>query len=140
MHIPGHIAVALAQHCLPAFSRDKKTLKPLLLASLFPDVVDKAIGYVLHMMPNGRHYAHNIFSLVGLSLAVSLVWGKTIGYAWFMGYLGHLLADSGDGLVPWYFPVREYNFKQGRFSFAPVQFIRESIFLSLVLIVYRINR
>ncbi len=136
MHIPGHIAIALAEHCLPTLSTNKNALKPLLLASLFPDMVDKTIGYVFHAMPNGRHYAHNVFSLVGVSVLVALIWGRATGYAWFMGYVGHLAADQG-GLVPWLFPARKYTFKKRRFSFAPAQFIREAALLALVFIVYR---
>ena len=139
MHIPGHIAVALAQHCLPTLSARKNTLKPLLLASLFPDLVDKTIGYVFHAMPNGRHYAHNLFSLVGLSLLVALVWGRATGYAWFIGYMGHLVADQG-GVVPWLFPIRQYNFKRGRLYLDPIQLARETALLALVLMVYLTRR
>jgi hypothetical protein len=138
MHIPGHLAIALAQHCLLPMAKDKKALKPLLLASLFPDMADKTIGYVFQAMPNGRHYAHNIFTLIGLSLVVSLIWGKSTSYAWFMGYLGHLLADS-QTMVPWFFPARKYNFKKGRLKFAPAQFIRETMYLGLVLVIHRLS-
>ncbi len=139
MHIPGHLAVALAQHCLLPMSKDNNTLKPLLLASLFPDMADKTIGYVFQAMPNGRHYAHNIFTLIGLSLLVSLIWGKSISYAWFMGHLGHLLADS-QTMVPWLFPARKYNFQKSRLKFAPDQLIRETMFLGLVLIIHRLSQ
>ncbi|NJN94707.1 MAG: hypothetical protein HC875_11745 [Anaerolineales bacterium] len=111
MQIPGHLAVALAQSRLPPFRASKRLLFVLLLASLFPDIVDKTIGYVLQAMPNGRHFAHNIFSLLGLSLLVTLIWGRRTGYAWFSGYLGHLLADS-TRRVPWFFPLKKYPFKK----------------------------
>ena len=139
MHIPGHIAVALALHCLPPPSNNQLTLKPLLLASLFPDLVDKTIGYIFHLMPSGRHYAHNLFSLLSLSALVTMIWGRTIGYAWFLGYLGHLLADR-QTLVPWFFPVKRYGFKKSRFSLAPIQFLREMAFLMLVIVIYRACR
>jgi hypothetical protein len=139
MHIPGHIAVGLALHCLPPLSKDKATLKPLLLASIFPDLVDKTIGYVFHAMPNGRHYAHNVFSLLSLWLLITMVWGQRIGYAWFLGHLGHLLADQ-HSLVPWLFPLKNYGFKKGRLTIAPVQFTREVGFLVLALVVYRMCR
>jgi hypothetical protein len=139
MHIPGHIAIALTQHRLLTLQgQDEQIIKPLLIASLFPDLVDKCIGYVFHMMPNGRHYAHNIFSLIGLSLAVTLVWGKEVGYAWFVGYLGHLLVDS-KSWVPWFFPAQKYHFHRGRLSFKPAQLIREAIFLAVVLIIHRLS-
>ncbi len=138
MHIPGHLAVALAQHCLPPLIKYKKALKPLVLASLFPDAVDKTIGYVLQAMPNGRHFAHNIFSLVGISLIVGLTWGKVVGSAWFLGYLGHLFIDNLT-FVPWFFPVKKYSFKKGRLRTPdPTQLIRETIALFIVMIVHRL--
>ncbi|MBN1994265.1 MAG: hypothetical protein JW953_16325 [Anaerolineae bacterium] len=141
MHIPGHIAVALVEHrFLVLQGQDEQVmLKPLLIASVFPDLVDKAIGYVFHLMPNGRHYAHNIFSVIGLSLAVALVWGKTVGLAWFVGHLGHLLADD-IRRVPWLFPVRPYHFYQGRLKLKPIRFLKETIFLAVVLFIYHYSR
>ena len=137
MHIPGHLAVALAQHCLPPLAKYEKALKPLLLACLFPDAVDKTIGYVFHAMPNGRHYMHNVFSLVGVSLVVGLIWGRVTGTAWFLGHLGHLLADIPR--VPWFFPVKKYGFRKGRFRIPkPARLIQETVFLSLALIMHRI--
>ncbi len=116
-------------------------MKPLLMASLFPDLVDKSIGYIFHVMPNGRHYAHNLFSLILVSGVVTLIWGKAAGYAWFMGYLGHLLADTaGRSMVPWFFPVKAYHFPRGKLAFKPMQLIRETILLGLVLIIHRMSR
>jgi len=139
MHIPGHLALALAQHRLPPLSANKNALAPLLLSSIFPDLVDKTLGYVLHVMPNGRHYAHNIFSLVGISLLVSLIWGKATGLAWFLGYLGHLLADQHSA-VPWLFPARKYHFSHSKFHFSMGLFLKEAVFLLLALIIYKFGR
>ena len=141
MHIPGHLATALAQHRLLTLSGQtgQVTLTPLLIAGLLPDVVDKAVGYVFCLMPNGRHYAHNIFSLLGLSLVVMLLWGRAAGLAWFVGYLGHLLADS-NSFVPWFFPVKRYQFYAGRLKFKPLQFFKEVIFLAVVLVIYYLTR
>lgn len=133
MQIPGHLAIALVQSRLPPFRASKRLLFLLLLASLFPDIVDKTIGYVFQAMPNGRHFAHNVFSLLGLSLLVGLIGGKTAGWAWFSGYLGHLAADS-TRRVPWFFPLKKYSFKKGRLSFQPGQMLREAIFLAAVLL------
>ncbi|MCB0193988.1 MAG: metal-dependent hydrolase [Anaerolineae bacterium] len=137
MHIPGHLAIALAQHRLPALSTDNNLLKPLLLASLFPDVIDKSLGYGFRVMPNGRHYAHNIFSLLGTTAFVTAVWGKKAGYAWLAGYLGHLLADR-NSLVPWLFPLQSYDFKEGRFYFNKSQFLKELLFLLIAIVFYRL--
>jgi hypothetical protein len=137
MQIPGHLAVALAQHGLvPKSKRQRRLLVVLLVASLFPDVLDKTIGYVLKLMPNGRHYAHNLFSLIGLSLVAGLIGGKTIGLAWFGGHLGHLLVDSHNS-VPWFFPFKQYKFVPGKLYLNPAQLLRETLFLILTLILYR---
>lgn len=139
MQIPGHLAVALAQSNLPLFRRGpRRLLVTLLIASLFPDVVDKSIGYVFHAMPNGRHYAHNVFSLAGVSLLIGLLWGRAAGYAWFIGYLGHLLADCG-GLVPWYFPLKKYPFEPSELTFKPMPMLREALLLGLVLVIRQSN-
>ena len=144
MNIPGHLAVALAGHYYlsPTYLPDKqvRVTGTLLLASLFPDIVDKAIGYVFRAMPNGRHFNHNLFSLVGLSLAVSLVWGRTVGLAWFLGHLGHLLVDSASGRVPWLFPAVHYEFPKNQLRFEPIQLMRETIFLALVLVIRHTSR
>jgi hypothetical protein len=149
MQIPGHLAVALATHTLLPFFRfqldakgengSRRLLIPLLTASLLPDVVDKTIGYIFHLMPNGRHYAHNLFSLGGSSLLVWLIWGRVTGLAWFAGYLGHLLADSSRP-VPWLFPLRKYPFKKGQLKFEPDGFLSETILLVLMLIVRQLDR
>ena len=140
MHIPGHLAVAAVQYRLfNSQQQGRSVVVPLLIASLLPDAVDKFIGYIWGVMPNGRHYAHNLFSLVGLSALVALVWGKTVGQAWFLGYLGHLLAD-GNRFVPWLFPFKRYSFPSGSLRFNLVQFIREAIVLGLVLTLLRIAR
>ncbi len=140
MQIPGHLALALAQsRLLPPGRRNRRTLIPLLIASLFPDVVDKSIGYLFHLMPNGRHYMHNIFSLVGFSWLVTLIWGQEAGRGWFMGHLGHLLADSSRWL-PWFFPFKSYSFRPGRLRFDRSQLARESLLLGVVLVLYRLSR
>ena len=139
MHIPGHVAVALLQRRLPPLSHKKGMLTPLLVACLFPDLIDKTIGYVFKVMPNGRHYAHNLFSLFGVTLLVTLIWGKARGLAWFAGYLGHLMVDF-NGTVPWLFPARKYNFPKSKFRFRARRFIREFALLFPALVFYRLSR
>jgi hypothetical protein len=140
MHIPGHLAVALVQYRLVfPRTRKRKIAYILLLTSLLPDAIDKSIGYLLHLMPNGRHYAHNIFSLLGSSVVVSLVGGRLAGQAWFIGYLGHLLADSY-GLVPWLFPLKSYPFERGKLTFESNHLFRELPWLILAAVVLRRTR
>jgi hypothetical protein len=140
MHIPGHLAVGLASHrvLILANPNEEIPLRPLLFAGLFPDVVDKALGYVFHVMPNGRHYAHNIFAMALLWAVVTLVWGKQIGIAWLVGYWGHMLADGRK--VPWLFPVKSYHFYPGRLRFNIAQFCKEIIFLLVVIFLYQLTR
>lgn len=137
MHLPGHISIALAQHLVPPLSKEKKALTFILAASIFPDVVDKTIGYVLGAMPGGRHIAHNIFSLLGVSLLVGLIWGRLAGFAFGFGYLGHLAADDLTR-IPLFFPVRKYKFRQKRFNFNWPRFFKEFVVLGVVLIIYSI--
>ena len=140
MQIPGHLAIAVAQAGLPPFRRNQKRLLPvLLLASLFPDLVDKTIGYIFDLMPNCRHYAHNFFSLCGSTVLVMLLTGRSTSGAWFLGYLGHLLVDT-ERLVPWFFPVKQYPFKKGRLRFEPGQLGRELLLLGLVLLLRRLSQ
>lgn len=134
MHIPGHLAVAVIQHrVLARGQRSESQLKLLLLAALFPDVVDKTVGYIFHLMPNGRHYAHNIFSLLGVSWLVGRVWGWAVGWVWFAGYLGHMLADAGH-MIPWFFPLKSYPFTSKRLRFPLRRMVIESLFLTLALL------
>jgi hypothetical protein len=135
MHIPGHLAVVLTQYALPPLSKNKTLFLPLLAGGLFPDVVDKTIGYGLKWMPNGRHFAHNIFSLLGLSGLVSLIWGAPTGLAWFWGYLGHLLLDC-QGEVPWVFPLKHYPFKPGNLDLNWARLFKETGLLGAAIILY----
>jgi len=137
MHLPGHISIALAQHLIPPLSKEKKALKFILLASILPDVVDKTVGYVFCAMPGGRHVAHNIFSMFGVSLLVGLIWGRLAGFACGFGYLGHLAADDPTR-VPLFFPVRKYKFRQKQFSFGWQRFFKEAVVLGAVIVFYRI--
>jgi hypothetical protein len=141
MQIPGHLAVAVAQYRLISHhQRNEELMAALLIASLFPDMVDKSIGYVFHVMPNGRHYMHNLWSLLLMSLLVGLIRDRKVGQAWFIGHLGHLLADvSPHSIVPWYFPLKKYRFRPGRFSFRPRQIMQELVLLGVVLMFYRLT-
>ena len=142
MHIPGHIAVALLQHrLLRAYIPCQTVTKPLFLATFFPDVIDKSIGYIFHWMPNGRHYSHNLFSLTLFSGFIALIWGRLVGFAWFMGHLCHLLADtSPHGEMPWFFPLKKYTFVKGRLKFRRKHLVKESLLLGLVIILLRLSR
>jgi hypothetical protein len=100
----GHLAVAALQHRYL-----KADLAPVVAAGVFPDLVDKTLCQVLHLTPSGRMFGHTL-TTVGLStLAVRLVWGGRAARSWALGYLGHLVGDSG-GFVPWLYPFVRYDF------------------------------
>ena len=139
MNIPGHLAVGVTQHHLFNFPPDKKTLTLLLVGSLFPDIADKTIGYILKLMPGGRHCAHNIFSLLASTMMIIRLGGKLAGCAWFTGYTGHLLVDSGR-FIPWFFPLKAYNFPKGRgISFKPDLMAKETLLLVLAVILFYLS-
>jgi hypothetical protein len=131
MHIPGHLAVALAQHTLPPFRASKTALIILIAASLLPDVVDKTLGYVLKVFPSGRNAAHNIFALLGSTTLITALGNKAIGLAWFAGYSGHMLADFNSS-IPWFYPLKQYPFKKKQFNFNWGRFFSEMFLLAIV--------
>ncbi len=138
MNIPGHLAVALIGKRLFNLSNTYSTRENnqniifLFAGSFYPDMVDKPIGHIFHLMPNGRHFSHNVFSLMLTTLLVTLTQGKSAGYAWFIGYCGHLLADS-KSFMPWFFPLKEYDFQKREWHiFQPIPVIKELIFLFVI--------
>jgi membrane-bound metal-dependent hydrolase YbcI (DUF457 family) len=107
----GHLAVPIIiKRYLP-----QEQLPALMVASIFPDVVDKTLKE-LQLRPNGRTFSHSLLGLGLSTLLVYLVWGKTIGRSWALGYLLHLCGDLG-GTVPWFYPFKEYVFKLSPFTY-----------------------
>ena len=90
----GHIAVSLLQHRYL-----KVDLAPVVAGGLFPDVLDKTLCQVLHITPSGRMWGHAFLGLAVSSLIVTTACGSRSAKAWAIGYVGHLVADTG-GQVP----------------------------------------
>lgn len=101
----GHIAVSLLQHRYL-----KVDLAPVLAGGLFPDVLDKTMCQVLHVTPSGRMWGHTLLGLAVSSLIVDIACGPRSARAWAIGYVGHLVADTGRQ-VPWLYPFVDYEFK-----------------------------
>lgn len=141
MNIPGHLAIAVIQHRLlniPSVCQQSTIL--MAVSSLFPDTVDKTVGYIFKLMPNGRHYAHNLFGLAGTTLIIRLLLGKSAGHAWFAGYLGHLLADDF-AEIPWFFPLLSYRFLPGDgIKFQLNSMVREALFLGLAILFHQLSQ
>jgi hypothetical protein len=106
----GHLAVSVLQHRYL-----KADLVPVVIAGIFPDVVDKSMCYVLHVVPSGRTWGHTLLSMGLSTITVSLIWGRRFGYSWALGYIGHLLGDFGSAL-PWFYPFRPYEFPPSSLS------------------------
>jgi len=105
MILPGHIITAkLAARMVRG---DEKVA---VTASLFPDVVDKALN-ILGWSPSGRIPAHSL--LVGLAstllagiMGFQCAPGQRWGRSWAAGYFAHLAGDIEAGL-PWLlYPIR----------------------------------
>jgi hypothetical protein len=100
----GHVAVSVLEHRYL-----KVELVPVLVAGIFPDLVDKALCQLLHVTPFGRMYAHTLAAMALSTLVVGLIWGRHVAWSWGLGYLSHLVCDLG-GFLPWLYPFVHYDF------------------------------
>jgi len=111
MIFPGHFAsVLLATRFLDV---DRPTA---LGASLFPDVVDKTLHWLVRRTSSDRLWAHTAWSLAGSSALAWLV-GRGIGRpkvgrSWLAGYVVHLLGDISAPLA-FFYPLSRYGYHQG---------------------------
>lgn len=101
----GHLGVSVLAHRYL-----KADLVPVVVAGVFPDVVDKTLCQGLNLMPSGRMWGHTLLGLAVSTVIVWLLWGRQTAWSWAMGYLGHLVADIG-GQVPWLYPFVQYEFE-----------------------------
>ncbi len=100
----GHLAVSVLQHRYL-----KADLVPVVVAGIFPDVVDKTTCYVLDLAPSGRMMGHTLLGLALTTSLVGLIWGRQTAWSWAIGYLGHLVGDAGS-FIPWFYPFKDYDF------------------------------
>lgn len=98
-----HVAVAylLVSLGARAFDYDPPTDAVALVVvagALFPDLVDKPLGWVLGVLPGGRTLAHSLLVAVPVSaLAIALARRHrrtALGVAFAVAYLSHLPLDS----------------------------------------------
>ena len=100
----GHLGISgLAHRYL------KADLVPVVVAGVFPDVVDKLLCQRLRLMPSGRMWGHTLLGLALSTVIVRMLWGRQTAWGWAVGYLAHLLADL-NGQVPWLYPLVQYDF------------------------------
>ena len=113
MILPGHISVAyLASKALGVSTQGS------LAASMFPDMVDKPIRWLLRLTPNDRIPAHTGLAW-GISSAVAYrLGGSTFGRGWTVGYGSHLLCDEvnahlNPGRIYFWWPFKRYHMHSG---------------------------
>lgn len=70
----------------------------VLVASQFPDLLDKPLAWQFGLLPSGRSLAHSVFVAVSLVLVVSVLARRRdrapLGIAFGLGYLSHLATDA----------------------------------------------
>jgi len=66
--------------------------------ALFPDIVDKPLGWTFELFPSGVSVAHSVFTATVLSLAVGALLGRvgyrSVGTGFNVAYLAHIPADA----------------------------------------------
>ena len=101
----GHFAISALIHRYL-----RVDLPATVIGGIFPDIVDKTLCQGLHITPSGRMYGHTLLGLFTTTTAMLILFGRKKATAWGLGYLGHLLGDSG-GFVPWFYPFTTYYFR-----------------------------
>jgi len=111
--LPGHVAAAyLAASALGADRR------AVLAASLFPDLVDKPVRWLLRLTPNDRIPAHTLLVCMLTWVAARLLLGQSFSRGWLVGYSAHLLCDQvnahlNPGRLYLWWPFRRYKMHTG---------------------------
>ena len=89
--------------------RDRQLPTPKLVGlifvgSQFPDLVDKPLAHVLHLLPSGRVFMHSLpFALPIAAIAIGYGWWTDrprLGTGFAFAYLSHLVADNYRTLRP----------------------------------------
>jgi hypothetical protein len=99
----GHIATSLM--LADASDSDRAAA---VAGNLLPDVLDKAGGWVFHVMPSARWLAHGLpfFAAACITARFFLDGPRWRGFV--LGYAGHLICDLWNGgRVPWFAPFEK---------------------------------
>ncbi len=103
----GHIGIALSTGYVFRFSL------PLVFAgAILPDLIDKpleALG-----IGGGRYIAHTLL-FVFVVAGLFYIWKNKYGLSILLGMISHLFLDS-EGFIPWFYPFKNYEFPETRFS------------------------
>lgn len=103
-----HFLLAAIPICAYVYLRDRhislRLLAIVFVGSQFPDLIDKPLAYMFHLIPTGRVFAHS------LPIAIP-IWIVVFAYGWWtdrirlsaafvVAYLSHLLGDNYQALLP----------------------------------------
>ena len=95
------------------------SLIALIIGSLGPDIIDKAIS--LPITGNGRYIAHSLFfDLLISSFFIAVFWKKRrIWIGLVAGWQLHLILDT-TGFIPWFFPFISYEFPERSMTYIEI--------------------
>ncbi len=131
--LPGHLSVSFLLGKLFRLS-----IPIVILAGFFPDIFDKPLCYLFGIFPFGRTVMHSIPGVLLMVIVLYFWKGKNWAASWGVGHTGHLMADyiggmiaRGYSFVPWFFPLKHYEFPKVHFVFSPREFFIE-IFLGMI--------
>ena len=88
--IPGHLALAASSARLI-----KVSVLAAVIGSFAPDIVDKSLNDIFHLIPYGRHFMHCFLSSFVCGGLLWLIVGKDWGIGWFVGHFSHIIGDLG---------------------------------------------
>ncbi|MHB0856320.1 MAG: metal-dependent hydrolase [Anaerolineae bacterium] len=113
MILPGHVAAAGIVARLAGVERCAS-----LAASMFPDLIDKPMRWVLRATPNDRIPAHTAVAWALTTGLVGLVVGGRAAAGWSAGYGAHLLCDQvnsylNPGHIYFWWPLKRYAMHTG---------------------------
>ncbi|WP_324756976.1 metal-dependent hydrolase [Haloarcula sp. GH36] len=104
----AHLALALIPVVAFALVRDRRIPSTSLVGlcavgSQFPDLIDKPLAHVFHLIPSGRVFMHSLPFAIPLSLLVGWYALEThrlrAGAVFVFAYGTHVLADNWTGLT-----------------------------------------
>lgn len=144
MIFPGHVAAAYLASKL--FRTDQRAG---LAVSMFPDMIDKPVRWLLHITPNDRIPAHTGLVWTLTSAITWLLGGKRFAQGWLVGYGAHLVCDEinaylNPGRIYFWWPFKRYQMHTGPTGlqsslndFSPASLLVEAVTVVCALWVWR---
>jgi len=113
MIFPGHVAAAWMAGKMLGVDR-----RAALAVSMFPDLVDKPLRWILRLTPNDRLPAHTGLAWGLSTFIVYLLLKDRAAQGWLVGYGAHLLCDEinahlNPGRIYFWWPFKRYTLHVG---------------------------